>query len=813
MTEKISFIEIDLNRCSERYGVAPCTATLSVDQPDKCFNCFATCQDKANYNKEIVTARHSTASRELPLGIDAISDIKSVSITAAKLDLGESMGTRASIQIQFGDARYPDTGPEGDYYLADRDYDPYTIGTYWGKFRARYPFMKGEAIRLIRGDNNQPLEQMETRNFIIDSMAGPNSNGSFNIVCKDALKLTDKKKAQAPVLSQGELNADINASVTSVTLSPAGIGNAEYPASGFINLSGDEICSFTRSSDVLTISRGQFNTEAVEHEAGARVQLCLQYVTQEVTSIIKDLLVNYSGVPSSYINMSDWTLEDQTFINRVYSALIPEPEAANDLINELLQQTASTIWWDDIGKQIRFRVLKEVSTGAGTYNDDVILADSFSAKDQESKRVSQVWTYFGQINPLEDLKDSKNYSRTQVNVSLESEVNYEGVPSIKRIYSRWIGGASRPTASRLNDLILQRYSTAPRLVSFNLQRDTGAILPVLGSGYNVNSWTLQSATGQNQNLPIQLVQVKSSETGYAVIGEEVTYSGSIVPEDPTTKTIIIEENLFNLNLYEYAISGNTTNPPPQTGDTYIFSLNSEFVIGSESTSMPALDTGNEWPTGVTLQFINNGVIAGKGGTGGRGGSVNLFNVSGTQNISFGNDFFGQQATDGGPAFAANHAIEIIVESGGVVGGGGGGGGGASGSSSGGPQSVGDLFGGSAGGAGGGSTASGGGSGGPASSTSSNFYNAKSDGNSGLVGSLLAGGDGGASQFSGAALAGKGGKGGGLGENGDTGQTSVIPNYNNSGAGATGGLAGSAINKNGFTVTITNNGQILGAINT
>ena len=99
MTEKISYIEIDLNRCSEVYSVGACTASIPATGDIKCFNCFATCQDKENYNKETVTSRHSTASGNLPLDIDAIPDIKSISIKAAKLDLGESMGQRASVTL------------------------------------------------------------------------------------------------------------------------------------------------------------------------------------------------------------------------------------------------------------------------------------------------------------------------------------------------------------------------------------------------------------------------------------------------------------------------------------------------------------------------------------------------------------------------------------------------------------------------------------------------------------------------------------------------------------------------------------------
>ena len=794
MTEKISYIEIDLNRCSEVYSVGACTASIPATGDIKCFNCWSTCQDKDNYNKETVTSRHSTASGSLPIDIDAIPDIKTISIKAAKLDLGESMGQRASVNITFGDARYPDTGPEGDRYLADRDYDPYTVGTYWGKFRARWPFTQGADIRLIRGDSNQTLAQMETRHFIIESSAGPDSKGSFSMVAKDALKLTDGKKAQAPVLSQGELAADISAGATSITLLPTGIGS-EYPASGYINLSGEEVASFTRASDVMTIVRGLFNTTAVEHDAGARAQLCLRYVNQKVSAIIESLLITYANVPASYISSSDWEIEDDAYINKLYSSLIAEPESAHDLINELLQQTASTIWWDDVAKLIRFRVLKAVNTDAALYNDDLIVAGSFSAKDQNSKRVSQVWTYFGQINPLESLTDNKNYSRTQVNISIESEANFEGTPSVKRIYSRWIGNLSRATAERLNELILQRYSTAPRMIAYNLQKDDLLTTPILGSGYNVNTHSLQGATGANETMPIQVVQMKSSDTGYAVMGEEVLYSGSIIPDDITIKTITFEGSYQNVDLFAVATSPDQTEPFPVTGDTYNFTLNSSFVIGSDSASLSALVTGVGWPVGVTINFVNNGSIIGKGGAGGIGGSFYAAQVAGG-NGEVGGDAIG-------------FTYDVNLENNGTIGSGGGGGGGGEGR---GFDDVGsnvvvDATGGGGGG-GGGENASLGGAGGVVA-TNDQFYQGIK-GSDGLSGTTGGAGDGGAGALVDATFyGGTGGAGGSIGASGSDGLTGLGQSTLGPG---TGGLPGDAINKNGNTVIITNNGTILGAIN-
>ena len=794
MSERIALVELDLERCSLTYGSSPCGASIGVTGADKCFNCLATCQDKTNYTAETVTTTYSYASGDLPRNIDAIPNVKSIDFRPAKLELGESIGIRANVTINFGDSRSPDTGPDGDRYLNARNYDPYQRGTYWGKFRARYPYTKGANIRVLRGTSDQSKEQMEVRHFIVDKVAGPTSSGQFTIVCKDALKLLDGKQAQAPKLSTGVIKTAITAGSSSLTLEPAGVGDETYPTgeliypvSGFVNIGGNEVCQYTRAGDVLTlVTRGDKNTEAQEHDEGERVQWCLEYLPQQCVDIIKDILVNYAKVPESYIPYADWKSEDDEFIARNYAALIAEPEDASKLVNELLQQTASALWWDDSSKLLRFRVLRAVDSGAARYTDDLIMGGSFSSKDQPEKRVSQVQTYYGQISPLEKLDERKNYSNSLVTVATESEVNF-GEPSIKSVYSRWIGKSNRDAAEKLNNLILSRYSTPPRLISFALMRDNYGTLvsPELGGGYKVNSWTMQDATGASEDVPIQTVQVRTSDTGCSVLAEEVLYSETVAPADPTIKPVYIENDWLNLNLYEATIS---RYPSINEGDTINLIVSQGRVVGSSSTSVPALVLGNGWPNNVVINIINNGLIVGKGGAGGSSGNIVESGGNGGDSIDIN--------------ISTTSTISITNTAGAIIGGGGGGGGGGSNADVG---IAGTTGGGGGAGAGFSSSAGGitnefvntfgyGGEGGQSSGTTAN-------GSGGRGGRILLGGV--------YRYGGEGGDGGMLGQAGEVGGASVNsfePSY----AGA-GGLAGNAINKNGNTVTITNNGTIAGNI--
>lgn len=782
MAERIQIVELDLERCSLTYGVAPCTASVPATGEQKCFNCLASCQDRTNYADETVTVRYSSATgRNMPADIDLIPNLKSVGQRPAKLELGESIGIRANVDFTFGDSRSPDTGADGDYYLADRNYDPYAQGTYWGKFRARYPYLKGKDIRLLQGTTDQTLEQMEVRHFIVDTVAGPDSGGTFVIKCKDALQLANGKQAQAPRISNGLLGIDISSSATSVTLLPNGVG-AEYPASGTAQIGGKEVVTFTRSGDTFTITRAQNNTEAVEHKQDDRFQLCLVYSGQRSVNIIKDLLEEYANVPTSYIPFGDWTSEWQNYIDRLYSAVIAEPTPVDELINELLQQTASTLWWDDSTRLLRFRVLREVSSTAALYNDNLIKAGSFSVKDQPGKRVSQVWTYYGQLNPLEKLDDSSNYSNSLATIASQSEQDY-GSPAIKRIFSRWIASNARDAASRLNDLILSRYTTPPRLFSWGLQRSDLLIQPSLGGGYRLENRGVQNFDGTTDVRPIQVIQVKTTDTGHSVLAEEVLYNETIAPEDPTVKPVFVEVNETNYNLYEATISQYEIN----TGDTINCEIAQGVIIGSSSVSLPAFTTGSGWPAGVTINIINRGTIVGKGGEGGRGGRI-------VGSFEYGPIIVPpSNGEDGGDALSLEYDCSFTNE-GSTLCGGGGGGGSETGYN---PSFYNFAIAGNGGGAGAGLTISQGGEAGFAN-VGFGF-----DGNPGTSSSLSVPGVGGASKS--ASLGGitltteKGGDGGYLTNGGST-------------SGATGGQAGAAINKNGNTVTITDNGTIAGIVN-
>lgn len=777
--QSLTFIEVDIAFCSLIYGVAPCTASLTSSPPTgeiKCFNSRATCQDIGNFAPSDVTLRFAKPAAYLPTDIDIVADsIIEVSYTPSTISLGKNLGTRATLSVTFKDHKHSDTGDGFDKYLADRTYDAYSQGTFWGKFRSRQPYLRGRSLRWITGLVGDALVDMETRHFIIDSFDGPTPDGKYTIVAKDVLKLADGDRAQAPLLSNGFLAADITASATSASLLPAGIGDDEYPFGGsdYLCIGGNEIVQYSRSGDTLTITRGQLGTTATTHKAQDRVQVVKRYAGEDVADILQDLFENYAGVPASYITIADWQSETATFLGTVYTATITEPTSVSALASELCEQAGLAIWDDNLLQKLRLQVLRAVVTDAATFTPDNTLKDTLTIKEQPETRLSQVQTYFGQKDPTKPLSNLDNYRSTSLVIDDVAEEDY-GSASIKTIYSRWIPEAGRTVADRLGAIILGRFRDPPRRLAFSTARYAETDVAI-GRGYRVESFCVQDATGAQSDIPIQVTRLNPGPERFSVEAEEMLWTAP--DADLTNRQIIFDANINNINLRS---SHDSIYPAPVSGDEVTCIINSGVTVGSVSTALLAFDVGS-WPTGVILNLFINGRIQGCGGSGG---------------VGDGNGGAGFSGGAGGPALYTRYPINVDVSSGAIWGGGGGGGGGCGGL-------LGSL---NVGGGGGGGGGAGQLTGAGANAGGHTYGTAGSNGAAGTAtagGAGGAGGSGGGGGGGGGSAASAGGSGGGPGSAGSGGSGgATIP--------GAGGAAGSAIDGISFISLTLGGGSILGS---
>lgn len=867
--QALTYIEIDIDYCSNVYGTSPCTAVLGVDGEKKCFNSLTTCQDRGNFRNSPVTLRFAVDCDYLPRSIDVLSpSIVSVGYSPATISLGEDLGIRASLNVTFKDHRSGDASTGLDKYVSDRPYDPFTQGTFWGKFRARQPFLRGRPLRWIMGFVGQAIEEMETHHFIIDNFNGPTPDGTFSIVAKDILKIADDERAQAPALSNGSLLADIASGVTSLTVTPDGIG-AEYRTSGHIAVGGKEIMSYTRNAggidsnaklvchfdgannattttdsssgaltltangnaklstavkkfgtassvfdgtgdywsipdgsawtftgdftfdcwanittlaaartllchsngnltdmhrlyvttagalryemisggstliavetdinlvtigvfhhlavvrsgnafylfidgflheaafysgacpnytgtfkigisgdgssdamlgyidearvsnvarwvsnfftygiaydssdpDVFTVTRARYNTTAIAHKAEDLVQQCLIYTGEDPADIMYDLAVWYAGIPREFVSLPDWTAESAAYLGRVYTTCIAQPVGTKTLLQELVQQTASAMWWDEINQSLRWQVLRTISTDANTYTDDVLMEHTLTSSEQPDTRVSQCYVFYGQRNPLEPLENETNYRSAQLQVAAQEQSDY-GSAVIKKIYSRWIPQFGATIAERITDIVLGRYKNPPRKFAFEVFRRTDGQRPSLGGGYNLESIMLQDDEGAADTVPIQVTRLYPKNEKFVVEAQEAIFESDAVI-DLNDRVITIDANTYDFNLRTVH---DTLYPEitDATGITLTVQINSGVSVGSTNTAVAAFNLGS-WISLPPITVINRGRIEGAGGNGGH-----YYSVAGQ---------------DGGDAFYTRYPVSLNNSSGEIWGGGGGG---------------------------------------------------------------------------------------------------------------------------------------------
>jgi len=582
MTQSVAYVEIDVDYCSLSYGVGACTASIPTTGSKKCLNTRKTCQDRANFDNVPVTLRFGTNS-----DFDALPYIDTFNFSPSTISVGKNLGIRGSLTVTFTDHPHTDTGDGLDKYVTERGVDPYAQGTFFGKFRARQPFLRAREMRLIQGTYGQAIADMETRTFTIEGFSGPNRDGKYTVTAKDNLKRADSDRALWPELSTGSLVADITDVATSATLTPSGVGDTDYPASGYVTIGGKEIVSFTRSSDVLTITRAQYNTEAIAHSAGDRVQLAKEYSAQDPADVLNDLLVNGAGVDSGDIPLSEWQTETANYYGRVVTALIPEPTPVRDLASELIEQCGLMTWWDDLEPEIRLQVLRAITTDALRFDETKIIKGSLKITEQPKERVSRVETYYGMRNPVESVKNKDNYRASELYIDTEAEVD-DG-KAIRQIFSRWIAVGGSSAAQRVNKLIIGMFREAPRKFSFEIFRH-GDLEPKMGDGCIVSDPMLQDDLGVQVDVPAQILRVNPRRDVYQIEAQEFLFD-DIDPLDPDDRPITISSNDSDVNLRTLH---DALYPAPTGGEEVTLNVNTGVVLTADSTSTYALDIGS-WP--------------------------------------------------------------------------------------------------------------------------------------------------------------------------------------------------------------------------
>lgn len=478
--QPITIVEIDQDRCALTYGTAPCTASLGVTGSHKCYNTFRTCQDTDNIDIDSpLTLRFcdSMESTGLPKTTVVIPSLLSVDTVPTEINVGAGsagvgpLGQRAKITATFRDHPYHDRLV--DKYWADRDFDPMTRSTFWAKWLARNPYHQGRNMRVREGYVGQTLAEMRVRHYVIDRIDGPDKD-VVKVVAKDPLKLLDSERAQVPLPSGGVLNAAIDENDMALVLSPSGVGNSEYPASG-IGRIGTELVSYTRSGNNVTITaRALRSTVASTHEQGDIFQVVYVVDSVRIDLALQELMTDYAPVPSAYIPASDWADEATLWLSGFnVSTWITEPRGVGTVVGELVEQALCVLWWDDVDQEIKFRAVRPyyplVDDLPISVTDNAnIVADSVGIETRPDERISQVMVYYAQINPTGAKDDVANYARLRTVIDQDSEEPEQyGDKRIKTIFADWLDESNDASAVVVASRIIERYRDPPKVVKFS----------------------------------------------------------------------------------------------------------------------------------------------------------------------------------------------------------------------------------------------------------------------------------------------------------------------------------------------------------
>ena len=644
------FVELDMDFCANVYGSSPCTAAIGVTGASKCYNTYATCQSKPNFNKTTKTYRFCEQNADLPVGLSAIPLLKSVSFASQEITPNKGLGVRGSVSISFIDAPWPDT--EIDPYFSERT----NQGTFWGKFKARNPFYENRVLRVRRGYLTKTgfnWANFVNSVYVIEQLQGIAKDDSVKIVAKDILKLADDKKALFPKPSNGRLSAAIDAIQTSFTLTPSGVGS-QYKTSGKLAISG-EMMSYTRSGDTFTVVRGVNNTQAEAHNVEDTVQEVGIFTGEKVHDVIYDLLTTYSGISTSYIDKPAWDAEATAYLAGVWSAEIPEPTGINTLIGELTEQGTCRVWWDELAQLIQFRAIKPLPLGLPVLSDEShFLTKSIDVKTDTNQRISTVLIYLAQKKPTEKLDDLKNYELRVATPNLEAISDFEyGSNIVKKIFSRWFNKNSLGRADALADALLKTYRDPPQIIEFNL---TPVLQLKVGDLFYAQTRKIQSVTGELASVPMEVIFAQPTDRDdIKYKAQQVSTAIPIGNQKPVPFAI---DEVVGVNLYDRFVS---IWGIPESGDIITFTVFESVLITGATINDYAIVVDNRWPPGVTLLLVNKGVIAGRGANGVKGVDI-LDNIP----LTFSAPLNGN---NGGDALLVDCLVEIDNTSGVITGGG------------------------------------------------------------------------------------------------------------------------------------------------
>jgi hypothetical protein len=430
-------VEIDLD------WIADVGVTATNPDGSLCYRTPAT-TSQGTFAVTTRTRRWMSTGQRAIATLDAIPCLKSASIAAEEIRIGRGLGFFGKATITLADFVDDDRRFEDPFagHASRSGINP-EAGSYFGKLFARNPYWTNRPIRVIEGwttDGVWDPSDTIVHNYFVRDVQGP-TGGTLTINAAGPLQLLNLDEAEAPAPSDGVLEFDITSSATTASIADPVLA-ATYPASGLLRI-GDEVVSFTRSGQTLTIGRALKGTIADTHQAGDSLQLVLSYTAQPITNIIQDLLVTYGGINTANLALAEWATEGSTWLaDYVLSGDVTQPTKLLDLVQELVEIAVAVMWWDDQTGQIRLRSVRPATTIDATWTDKANLLTRPVLKRDMAERVSRTDVLCDLRSAAGDPKVSSSYRIRLLGNEEGAAATEHGSTKLKLIASRWLNAAS-----------------------------------------------------------------------------------------------------------------------------------------------------------------------------------------------------------------------------------------------------------------------------------------------------------------------------------------------------------------------------------
>lgn len=534
--QPVQYVGLRQKRCSLSYGVAPCMASGGP----YCYQTWGTCGDQDHIDTQAsITWMFCTEgaaitplylregdhirTNALPLLVSVIPSSSEINVGSQRTGVSP-LGVGSAVTLTFQDRPFDDH--VGDPYRALRPNRK--TAAFWALWRARNLFYTGALVSVWDGYHGQALEEMQRRDYMVESVAGPDASGRVTISATDPLRLAEAKESKFPPEIGAALVNDLNTSTTTVRVSAhaADLDKAcgNTGARKFIRI-GSEIIQYsghTLDGDgyrTLTgVVRAVLGSVAEAHKVNEAVGRVGRYENIQHWAVAADLIDNHTPIPAGYRDDDQWQEEGYDYMATTKAArTVVTPAPVGDQLGQLCQQGGFSIWWDERRRAIPLLANRPPATTPAVITDDAdVVEGSGQVSDDTQAQISRVAVYFDSRSPFDQGKP-ENYRLLRLNIDgyIESPAATGAVRTLT-IFADWI---TRETdAIRLAARLLLRYRLVPRYLTLDVDSHKNGQRRAISNGdvFDVTTGTMVDSEGNPLSTRWQAIAVDDTQPGHKI---------------------------------------------------------------------------------------------------------------------------------------------------------------------------------------------------------------------------------------------------------------------------------------------------------